>query len=97
MQTKLHEDFALSPSVGNVQKYESGKWRDIPAEDRLKMTKLEGQVWIALLNLLFKPECQRKYDFNNFNKNQLLKVPHVTKKSYARSVVFYLLNRTNSS
>ncbi|XP_034169870.2 zinc finger MYND domain-containing protein 10 isoform X3 [Pangasianodon hypophthalmus] len=61
-------------SGGNLQKYEGGKWREIPAEDRLKMTKLEGQVWIALLNLLLKPDCQRKYDFNNFNKNQLLKL-----------------------
>ncbi|KAF5903716.1 zinc finger MYND domain-containing protein 10, partial [Clarias magur] len=61
-------------SGGRLQKYESGKWREIPAEDQLKMTKLEAQVWIALLNLLLKPDCQRKYDFNNFNKKQLLKL-----------------------
>lgn len=72
--TKLHYDFALCPSVDNLQKYENGKWRDIPAEDRLKLTKMDAQVWISLLNLLLKPDCQRKYDFNNFNKNQLLKV-----------------------
>ncbi|XP_017568171.2 zinc finger MYND domain-containing protein 10 [Pygocentrus nattereri] len=59
---------------GKLEKYEEGKWREIPAEDRLKMTKLDGQVWISLLNLLLKPDCQRKYDFNNFNKNQLLKL-----------------------
>ncbi|KAI5628436.1 zinc finger MYND domain-containing protein 10, partial [Silurus asotus] len=61
-------------SGGIMQKYECGKWREIPAEDRLKMTKLEGQVWIALLNLLLKPDCQKKYDFNDVNKNQLLKL-----------------------
>ncbi|XP_027002869.2 zinc finger MYND domain-containing protein 10 [Tachysurus fulvidraco] len=61
-------------SQGKLQKYEGGMWRDIPAEDRDKMTKLEGQVWIALLNLLLKPACQKKYDFNNYNKNQLLKL-----------------------
>ncbi|XP_062853032.1 zinc finger MYND domain-containing protein 10 [Trichomycterus rosablanca] len=59
---------------GKLKKYEEGKWREVPAEDRLKMTKLDGQVWIALLNLLLKPECQRKYDLNNFNKSQLLKL-----------------------
>lgn len=68
----------LPPSVDNLQKYESGKWRDIPAEDRLKITKMDAQVWISLLNLLLKPDCQRKYDFNNFNKNHLLKVHHAS-------------------
>ncbi|XP_036390260.1 zinc finger MYND domain-containing protein 10 [Megalops cyprinoides] len=61
-------------SKGQLEKYMDGKWHHIPREDQVKMTKLDGQVWIALLNLLLKPECQRKYDFNNFNKNQLLKL-----------------------
>lgn len=64
----------LSPVVGKVEKYINSKWQKIPAEDRLKMTKLDGQVWISLYNLLLKEDCQRKYDFNNFNKSQLLKV-----------------------
>ncbi|XP_028263009.1 zinc finger MYND domain-containing protein 10 [Parambassis ranga] len=59
---------------GEVQKYINGKWQTIPAEDRLKMTKLDGQVWLSLYNLLLKEDCQRKYDFNSFNKNQLLKL-----------------------
>ncbi|XP_076870460.1 zinc finger MYND domain-containing protein 10 [Brachyhypopomus gauderio] len=61
-------------SGGKLEKFEEGRWREIPVEDQLKMTKLDGQVWIALLNLLLKPDCHRKYDFNNFNKNQLLKL-----------------------
>ncbi|XP_029946975.1 zinc finger MYND domain-containing protein 10 [Salarias fasciatus] len=59
---------------GKLQKYIDGKWQNVPAEDHLKIIKLEGQVWIALYNLLLKEDCQRKYDFNNFNKNQLLKL-----------------------
>uniref|UniRef100_A0A3Q3WDR3 Zinc finger MYND domain-containing protein 10 n=1 Tax=Mola mola TaxID=94237 RepID=A0A3Q3WDR3_MOLML len=59
---------------GEVEKYVNGRWEKIPAEDRLKMTKLDGQVWISLYNLLLKEDCQRKYDFNHFNKNQLLKL-----------------------
>ncbi|XP_008287578.1 zinc finger MYND domain-containing protein 10 [Stegastes partitus] len=59
---------------GELQKYVDGKWQKIPAEDRLKMTKLDGQVWLSLYNLLLKEDCQRKYDFNSFNKNQLLKL-----------------------
>uniref|UniRef100_A0A665STZ7 Zinc finger, MYND-type containing 10 n=2 Tax=Echeneis naucrates TaxID=173247 RepID=A0A665STZ7_ECHNA len=59
---------------GEMEKYINSKWQKIPPEDKLKMTKLDGQVWIALYNLLLKEDCQRKYDFNNFNKNQLLKL-----------------------
>ncbi|MEQ2309640.1 Zinc finger MYND domain-containing protein 10 [Ameca splendens] len=59
---------------GEVEKYINGKWKRIPAEDHLKMTKLDGQVWLALYSLILKEDCQRKYDFNNFNKNQLLKL-----------------------
>ncbi|KAK5912632.1 hypothetical protein CesoFtcFv8_002485 [Champsocephalus esox] len=59
---------------GEVEKYINGRWQRIPGEDRLKMTKLDGQVWISLYNLLLKEDCQRKYDFNNYNKNQLLKL-----------------------
>ncbi|XP_054883098.1 zinc finger MYND domain-containing protein 10 [Poeciliopsis prolifica] len=61
-------------SKGQVEKYINGKWQRISAEDHVKMTKLDGQVWLALYNLILKEECQRKYDFNNFNKNQLLKL-----------------------
>lgn len=65
---------SLTSPEGDVEKYINGRWQKIPAEDRLKITKLDGQVWISLYNLLLKEDCQRKYDFNNFNKNQLLKV-----------------------
>ncbi|XP_066553619.1 zinc finger MYND domain-containing protein 10 isoform X1 [Amia ocellicauda] len=61
-------------SKGQLEKYVDGKWLQIPREDQLKMTKLDGQVWIALLNLLLRPDCQKKYDFNSFNKSQLLKL-----------------------
>ncbi|XP_037535305.1 zinc finger MYND domain-containing protein 10 [Nematolebias whitei] len=59
---------------GELQKHVNGEWQKVPAEDHLKMTKLDGQVWLTLYNLLLKEDCQRKYDFNNFNKNQLLKL-----------------------
>ena len=53
-----------------------GTWQKIPPEDHVKMSKLDGQVWLSLYNLLLKEDCQRKYDFNNFNKNQILKVSY---------------------
>uniref|UniRef100_A0A673FK72 Zinc finger MYND domain-containing protein 10 n=1 Tax=Sinocyclocheilus rhinocerous TaxID=307959 RepID=A0A673FK72_9TELE len=70
---QLVENFFFS-RVGTLEKYTEGKWRTVLPEDQLKLSKLDGQVWMALLNLLLKPDCQRKYDFNSFNKTQLLKL-----------------------
>ncbi|KAM9226912.1 zinc finger MYND domain-containing protein 10 isoform 2-T4 [Leptosomus discolor] len=60
--------------AGKLKKFENGMWHVVPPEDQVKMTKLDGQVWLALLNLLLSPECQRKYHFDGFNKSQLLKL-----------------------
>ncbi|NXO00269.1 ZMY10 protein, partial [Rhinopomastus cyanomelas] len=60
--------------AGKLKKFENGTWHIVPPEDQLKMTKLDGQVWLALLNLLLSPECQCKYHFDGFNKSQLLKL-----------------------
>ncbi|XP_016891870.1 zinc finger MYND domain-containing protein 10 isoform X2 [Cynoglossus semilaevis] len=59
---------------GDVEKYINNRWQQIPVEDHLKMTKQDGQVWISLYNLLLREDCRRKYDFNTFNKSQLLKL-----------------------
>ncbi|NWX44046.1 ZMY10 protein, partial [Steatornis caripensis] len=60
--------------AGKLKKFENGLWHVVPPEDQVKMTKFDGQVWIALLNLLLSPECQRKYHFDGFNRSQLLKL-----------------------
>ncbi|NWV98255.1 ZMY10 protein, partial [Machaerirhynchus nigripectus] len=60
--------------AGKLKKFENGTWHVVPPEDQVKMTKLDGQVWLTLLNLLLSPECQRKYRFDGFNKSQLLKL-----------------------
>ncbi|KAM4021582.1 zinc finger MYND domain-containing protein 10 isoform 3-T3 [Anomaloglossus baeobatrachus] len=55
-------------SKGQLQKFESGRWLSVPAEDQQKMTKLDGQVWISLYNLLLRPECQQKYNIDGFTR-----------------------------
>ncbi|KAM4021580.1 zinc finger MYND domain-containing protein 10 isoform 1-T1 [Anomaloglossus baeobatrachus] len=66
-------------SKGQLQKFESGRWLSVPAEDQQKMTKLDGQVWISLYNLLLRPECQQKYNIDGFTRGQLLKLlSHLT-------------------
>ncbi|XP_020558775.1 zinc finger MYND domain-containing protein 10 isoform X1 [Oryzias latipes] len=59
---------------GEVLKYIDGSWQKIPDEDYFKMTKLDGQVWISLYNLLLNEESLRMFDFNSFNRDQLSKL-----------------------
>lgn len=59
---------------GKSEKFFDGKWTVVPPSDRMLMTKTEGQVWLSLYNLMLEPDCRRKYQFNTFNKNELLKL-----------------------
>uniref|UniRef100_A0A3P9JIM3 Zinc finger MYND domain-containing protein 10 n=1 Tax=Oryzias latipes TaxID=8090 RepID=A0A3P9JIM3_ORYLA len=59
---------------GEVLKYIDGSWQKIPDEDYFKMTKLDGQVWISLYNLLLNEDSLRMFDFNSFNRDQLSKL-----------------------
>ncbi|XP_072176956.1 zinc finger MYND domain-containing protein 10-like [Diadema setosum] len=64
---------------GKLSKYVDGKWQEVAPSERLTLTRLEGQVWIALFNLLMGPDCQQKYAFNPHNKSQILKLrSHLT-------------------
>eukprot|EP00057_Strongylocentrotus_purpuratus_P030509 XP_781892.3 PREDICTED: zinc finger MYND domain-containing protein 10 [Strongylocentrotus purpuratus] len=64
---------------GKLSKYIDNKWQEVAPADRLQLTRLEGQVWIALFNLLMGPDCQQKYAFNPHNKAQILKLrSHLT-------------------
>ncbi|XP_067130962.1 zinc finger MYND domain-containing protein 10-like isoform X2 [Centruroides vittatus] len=56
------------------KKYFEGKWIEVDAEERLKLTKTEGQIWISLFHLLLDDDCKRKYIINNYRKNKILKL-----------------------
>lgn len=59
---------------GQLMKYEDGKWREIEQIDRLKVTKLEGQVWLTLYRLLLDEKCRTKYEFSSYRKQCLMKL-----------------------
>ncbi|XP_027692910.1 zinc finger MYND domain-containing protein 10 isoform X2 [Vombatus ursinus] len=59
---------------GQLKRFEGGRWQIVTAKDYPKLTKIDGQVWIALYNLLLNPQCQAKYNLTGFNKNQLLRL-----------------------
>ncbi|CAH1782565.1 unnamed protein product [Owenia fusiformis] len=64
---------------GEIEKYIDNKWVTVTYEDSLKLTKTEGQVWIALFHLLMEEECQRKYELTSFRKNIIMKLrSHLT-------------------
>ena len=62
------------PKTGKYFKYVDNKWRAVPAADRFQLSKIEGQVWIALYEMLLNPQCLSKYEYTDFKKNQILKV-----------------------
>lgn len=56
------------------QKLIDFKWTDVLPIDLLKLTKLEGQPWLALFALLSKKVFRERYHINSFRKDQLLRV-----------------------
>jgi hypothetical protein len=41
-----------------VEKFIDGRWQVVAPADRLKLTQADGQVWLALHNLLLDPACR---------------------------------------
>ncbi|XP_014772813.1 zinc finger MYND domain-containing protein 10 [Octopus bimaculoides] len=65
---------------GKTYRYYDCKWHEMKStEDNLKLTKTEGQVWIALFNVIMKSSCQKKYEMTSYRKNILMKLrSHLT-------------------
>ncbi|XP_002132177.2 zinc finger MYND domain-containing protein 10 [Ciona intestinalis] len=61
-------------SGGKLMKYIDSQWQQVVGPDALQLTKIEGQVWLALYNVLMNPICISKYNFSSFNKEQILKL-----------------------
>ncbi|XP_034247068.1 zinc finger MYND domain-containing protein 10 isoform X2 [Thrips palmi] len=59
---------------GRKLKFSDGQWIEVKGEDVLKLTRTEGQVWLALRQILLRESCARLYDFSDFRRSQLQKV-----------------------
>lgn len=59
---------------GKFYKYIDNKWKYVTLEERSQLSKIEGQVWISIYELLLSPTCAQKYDYTDFKKNQIIKV-----------------------
>ncbi|XP_058534486.1 zinc finger MYND domain-containing protein 10 isoform X3 [Ochotona princeps] len=59
---------------GKLQRFEGGRWHTVAPSEQQKLSKLDGQVWLALYNLLLSPEARSHYCLTSFAKGQLLKL-----------------------
>ncbi|XP_010345415.1 zinc finger MYND domain-containing protein 10 isoform X3 [Saimiri boliviensis] len=59
---------------GKLQQFDGSRWRIVAPSEQQKLSKLDGQVWIALYNLLLSPEAQARYCLTSFAKGHLLKL-----------------------
>eukprot|EP01041_Mallomonas_annulata_P002358 gene2358-4575_t len=61
-------------SDGKWEKLIDNKWENVLPIDLLKITKLEGQPWLAMYHLIAKQIFRERYHLNSFRKTQLLRV-----------------------
>lgn len=69
-----HSPWSRQGEGGTLQHFEEGRWKTVPPSEQQKLSKLDGQVWIALYNLLLSPEARARYHLTSFAKGQLLKL-----------------------
>ena len=55
------------------QKLQEGDWKDVPTDRLLDVTKLEAQAWLALYHLTLHPEVRKRYGFDAYRKQTLLR------------------------
>jgi zinc finger MYND domain-containing protein 10 len=58
---------------GQWLKFVDQKWTVVLPANLLKLTKLEGQIWLAVYNLLTDKACGEKYFFTSQRKDNLLR------------------------
>jgi len=59
---------------GEMRRFYQNHWQRVAECDERKMHKCEAQCWLAVYNLVQSPEVRRRYQFNTFRKNALLRV-----------------------
>jgi hypothetical protein len=59
---------------GKLEKFSDQRWLPIAPQDAMMMSKLEGQVWLTLYNLLMDKACRKQYQYNTHRKDVLVRV-----------------------
>lgn len=59
---------------GKIEVWEDNKFTQVTKSEYEKLTKTEGQLWLAIYNLLFTEESANSYEITDFRKNNLLRL-----------------------
>ena len=59
---------------GRLEKFSDQRWTVVAPRDAAMMTKLEGQVWLTIYNLMMDKACRKQYQYNTHRKEVLVKV-----------------------
>lgn len=51
--------------------FQDGRWSVVPREDRMQLTKCDGQTWLALTNLVCDPKCRARYQYTDSRKRSM--------------------------
>ena len=54
--------------------FQDGRWSVVPREDRMQLTKCDGQTWLALTNLVCDPKCRARYRYTDSRKRSMEKL-----------------------
>eukprot|EP01084_Bolivina_argentea_P292451 502760_1 len=62
-------------SEKGISKFDgTNKFIKIDKNNMFRLTKIEGELWLSIYNLLLDKICANKYELNGFRKNEILKL-----------------------
>jgi hypothetical protein len=53
---------------------DNNDWKEVPSTDLLRLTKLEGQPWLAIFYLTTAKVCRESYGLDEYRKSQLMRL-----------------------
>mmetsp|Transcript_21835 Transcript_21835/g.35090 ORF Transcript_21835/g.35090 Transcript_21835/m.35090 type:complete len:488 (+) Transcript_21835:50-1513(+) len=63
-----HTDDGISKFNGH------NRFLSIESNNRFRLTKIEGELWLSVYNLLMDATCANKYELSAFRRNEILKL-----------------------
>jgi hypothetical protein len=65
----------MLPSLASqMERFSANEWQPVAPGDKLCLSSMDAQVWLALNNLLVEPCCCAKYELDDYRRNALLRL-----------------------